>query len=122
MRETTNAEKILRQRQAHSLLGKFLDRAARDDLHPVAWTMAATGSGLAGEVVTFPYAQRRADFAVWRDVIVALAAKPPNHDSEIPMASGAISLRAQWPDVGPHGVRVTLSARILPGDADEDQN
>jgi hypothetical protein len=122
MPDSTNAERTLRQRQAHALQGKFLERAARDDLPPVGWAMAQTGAGLLAEVLSLPYAQRRGDFEAWRDAIFDLAAKPPEHDREAVLSSGEVSLRAQWSDMGPHGVRVTLSARILPDDADEDQD
>lgn len=124
MTDITGAERIRWQRQAASLLTQFLERAAKEGLPVIAWTVGAYGAVLAGECLALPHAQRREHFDAWKAAITALGGAPAA-DREAAAGGGQTRLVAGWqqvqirPGSAYPAVQVTLTASIWPDDEDE---
>ena len=127
MPDITSAEQITWQRQAHALLGRLLELAAKDSLPAVTWTVVPAGAGLAAACQGYPVSDRRGDFTAWRGVLAGLASTPGT-DRETTTAAGETRLVAQWervpvrpghPERVYPTVRVTLAASIWPDDDEE---
>ena len=124
--EITDAERIRWQMQAASLLAKLLDRAAKDGLPAIAWTVTPAGSGLNGTCQELPYAIRGEHFEAWLAAISALAGQEPEHDRETTTPAGETRRVVQWnaiplrPGTRYPAVRVTLTASIWPDDDEEE--
>lgn len=109
MRPTTDAERLIWQRQAHTQLGRLLVRATNEHLPPIRWTVAPALS-LHGECS--PYAEDpRSEFQAW----MAALGEP---DSDRMMRSdGSTRLTAVWDRLD--GVEIVLTATIFDPPAGE---
>lgn len=104
MREITDAERFAWQHRAVSVLGKLIDRAPREGLKPITWTVNAAGPTLYALVIS------REDYDGWRALLGA-----PDHEQTAPTGSGK-RVAATWERY--NGCRVTL---VLTGFGDEEQ-
>ncbi|GAA3472235.1 hypothetical protein [Nonomuraea roseola] len=101
------AEQSENQRRAYELLGVLLERAAREELPVIAWTVASAQSEpiLAGHCEAVDPIQRQDDFEAWRAALGAEAW--PNGIKQ----DYGVRLHASVADQGA-GVTVTLAAEI----------
>ncbi|MGW4475952.1 hypothetical protein ACWENQ_40320 [Nonomuraea sp. NPDC004354] len=101
------AEHSEHQRRAYELLGVLLERAAREDLPVIAWTVASAQSEpiLAGHCEAVDPIQRQDDFEAWRSALGAEAW--PNGIKQ----DYGIRLHASAVDQAT-GVTVTLAAEV----------
>ncbi|MET9340296.1 hypothetical protein [Nonomuraea sp. NPDC003804] len=95
------------QRRAYEVLGVLLERAAREDLPVIAWTVASAQSEpiLAGHCDAVDPIQRQDDFEAWRSALGARAW--PNgikQDYGVRLHASAADQEA--------GVTITLAAEI----------
>ena len=101
----THAEQIMWQKQAHKVLSAFLDRAWREGLPPLQWTIGDTGVTLTGRAGSYA-AGRRAAITAWADALgITLTPLPREGGVEIFGTAGELST--------PQGqASVTLAAYI----------
>lgn len=124
MTEPTTSEQIRWQRQAHALLGRLLELAAKDGLPPIRWTVGA-GRELTGESLAQPHALRREQFAAWKTVLAQATGTGPDSDYEHTLGFGETRLVANWRRIPVRGgqrdpsVRVTIAASVWADDEDE---
>jgi hypothetical protein len=67
----TDRERLGWQRRAVRVLAELLERAQRDGLPVVAWSVSPAGAALVARCFAHPPAQRRADFDAWCSVLGA---------------------------------------------------
>jgi hypothetical protein len=129
MTPTTGAGRITSQRQAHTLLGRLLELAAKDGLPAITWTLTAVGASVAGESHAMPHRLRREHHAAWWAAITVLAGRAPDGEREYTSGAGETRLIAWWDRVPvraghPERVyptaRITLLASIWPDELDGD--
>src|SRR6266536_3365263 len=68
----TDRERLIWQRRAVRVLAGLLERAHRDGLPVVGWSVAHAGAALVARCFAHDPAQRRADFNAWCSVLGAI--------------------------------------------------
>ena len=99
------AEQIGWQRRAHLLLGKLLERAAKEGLPPIRWSVIPSGATLHGEISSFSTRNASGTYAAWRDAIGV-----PEKEAEPVNRQGETRLTAVWEHI--ERVQVVLTASI----------
>jgi hypothetical protein len=72
-------EQLRWQRQAVRVLAGLLERAGREGLPPVSWTVSSAGAQLLGQCDGFDAAKQRAAFEAWCRAL-GVAARPERTD------------------------------------------
>lgn len=130
MTDPTTSEQIRWQRQAHALLGRLLELAAKQDLPPITWTVQTGGSSLSGDALGHPGTERRQRFEAWRAAITQASGRSPDHSHEHTSSSGETRLVTGWrhlpvklgakrDELYPT-VNVTLAASVWADDEDQE--
>lgn len=129
MPDISNAERIVWQRQACTLLAQLLKLAAKDGLPAINWTVTDVTASLHGESLARPHSLRREQFAAWKAAITVASGRDPDWDREHEFSSGETRLAAGWrrlpvrlgapADQLYPSATVALTASIWPDDEDE---
>ena len=107
------AEQIVWQKQAHKVVGALLDRAWRENLPPLQWTIGDTGVTLTGRAGSYAEGRRDAITAWAHALGIALTPLPREGGVEIFGTAGELST--------PQGqASVTLAAYIWEDSTDDD--
>jgi len=115
------AGQIAGQRLAAAALGKILERAAAEDLPPIAWTVATAGIELRGECLAHPMDARRDAFNTWHAAVGTWAGRIADRESERTGDDGTTQLADQWDGITMPGMQgpaviISLTADLYPED------
>jgi len=102
----TTAEQLAWQLQAARVLTHLLDRAYREDLPVLAWSVGSAGVSLVGRSVAYPQPARRDAIAAWATALGIETSERRGSASAVIMAS------AQHLDTPRGWARVALTAEI----------
>ena len=104
MTPITDAERLTWQRQAHAALGRLLERASKEKLPPIRWSLSPAGRTVLGEISSFGSSDPRGMFAIWRTAL-----GQPDRDREH-KSMNETRLTAVWENLD--GCQVVLVASI----------
>lgn len=107
----SHAQQIAWQKQAHKVLSAFLDRAYREGLPPLSWTIGDAGVTLTGRA-NFPAGDRRKAITAWAAALgIAMSERLRGDETTIVGFSEHVDTPQGW-------ASVTLTAEILEASTD----
>ena len=109
---TSPAQQIAWQKQAHKVLGALIDRAYREGLPPLSWTIGDAGVTLVGRA-NYPSGDRRAAITAWSAALGIAMSERLRGDGTMLFGT------AEHVDTPQGWASVTLTAEILEDDGDE---
>ena len=106
------AQQIVWQKQAHKVLSVFLDRAYREGLPPLSWTIGDAGVALTGRA-NYPAGDRREAITAWAAALGITMGERLRGDGTMLFGT------AEHVDTPQGWASVTLTAEILEADSDD---
>ena len=98
-----------------------MERAAAEDLPPIAWTVATAGIELRGECLAHPMDSRRDAFYTWCAAVGTWAGRVADRESERMGDDGTALLADRWDGITMPGMQgpaviISLTADLYPED------